>query len=772
MGAHRIAAIAAVFCVVASAFAQEPLAGTAPLTADGDLAMKMLAGMDAYLAREVIACREKRAQKWNRDFSSPEAYVKSIEPNRQQFKALIGVVDERVPVEMEYVSTVDAPALLAETDVYKVYEVRWPVLDGVHGEGLLIEPVGEAWANVVALADCDTTPEALVGMAPGIEAGSQFARRLAENGCRVIVPTLSDRRDDFSSNPAVRATNQPHREFIYRHAFEMGRHIIGYEVQKVLAAVDWLETRGDLPLGVIGYGEGGLIAFYSAAVDTRIDTACVSGYFQPREGLWAEPIYRNVWALLTEFGDAEIGSLVAPRTLIVEAADQPEVAGPPPEREARRGGAPGVITTPPVDAVASEFARAQSLIAGLEPQPAMVFVEAAAQPYGGAQTVSEFLTTLETRRRDARTTMTRRRDARTTMTLPVALRLPDSNTRMKRQVGELVEHTQRLMRWSPLRRAEFWGKADATSLDTWQASTQWYRDYFHKEIIGELPRASVPANPRTRLIYDEPEFKGYEVMLDVHPDVFAYGILLVPEGMKEGERRPVVVCQHGLEGRPQLVADPRADPQYYNRFGAQLAKRGFIVYAPQNPYIHGNIFRQLQRKANPVKLSFFSFIVRQHERTLEWLASLPFVDGDQIAFYGLSYGGKTAMRVPAILPGYCLSICSGDFNEWIWKIVDTTAPFGYVYTHEYEILEWNLGNTFNYGELSWLIMPRPFMVERGHSDGVGIDEWVAYEYARTKRQYDLFNIGDKTEIEYFNGPHEIHGVETFAFLDKWLRPPQ
>ncbi|HUW61143.1 MAG TPA: hypothetical protein VMZ06_09065 [Candidatus Bathyarchaeia archaeon] len=759
MGAYKVVGILGTFCLLASAFAQEPLTGTAPLTAQGDLAMKMLDGMDAYLAREVVACREKRAENWNRDFSSHEAYVKSIEPNRQRFKTLIGVVDERVPADMEYVATVDAPALLAETDVYKVYEVRWTVLDGVHGEGLLIEPVGEAWANVVALGDCDVRPEALAGLTAGVETESQFARSLAEMGCRVIVPMLIDRRDDFSSNPATRATNQPHREFINRHAFEMGRHIIGYEVQKVMAAADWLETRGDLPLGVMGYGEGGLIAFYSAAVDTRIDAACVSGYFQPREGLWAEPIYRNVWSLLTEFGDAEIASLVAPRALIVEAADQPDVAGPPPERERHRGGAPGVIATPQVEMVAAEFARAQALVSQLPPQHVMALMEPASHKCGDVQTLSAFLQVLGGSRRDARTTMRS----------PVALRLPDSNARMKRQVGELVEHTQRLMRESPLRRAEFWEKADASSLETWQATTAWYRDYFHKEIIGELPPASVPANPRTRLVYDEPEFKGYEVMLDVHPDVFAYGILLVPKDLKEGERRPVVVCQHGLEGRPQLVADPRADPQYYNRFGAQLAKRGFIVYAPQNPYIHGNVFRQLQRKANPFKLSFFSFVVRQHERTLEWFESLPFVDGDQIAFYGLSYGGKTAMRVPAILPGYCLSICSGDFNEWIWKIVDTTAPFGYPYTHEYEIYEWNLGNTFNYAEMSWLIMPRPFMVERGHSDGVGIDEWVAYEYARTKRQYDLFNIGDKTEIEYFNGPHEIHGVGTFAFLDRWLK---
>ena len=92
----------------------------------------------------------------------------------------------------------------------------------------------------------------------------------------------------------------------------MGHNIIGYEVQKVLAAVDWL-TREAGPtaakIGVAGYGEGGLLALYSAAVDERIQAALVSGYFQPREKLWHEPIYRNVWGLLDRFGDAEIASL-------------------------------------------------------------------------------------------------------------------------------------------------------------------------------------------------------------------------------------------------------------------------------------------------------------------------------------------------------------------------------------------------------------------------------------------------------------------------------
>ena len=41
-------------------------------------------------------------------------------------------------------------------------------------------------------------------------------------------------------------TNQPHREWIYRQAYHMGRHVIGYEVQKVLAAVDWIEAAGPI----------------------------------------------------------------------------------------------------------------------------------------------------------------------------------------------------------------------------------------------------------------------------------------------------------------------------------------------------------------------------------------------------------------------------------------------------------------------------------------------------------------------------------------------
>ena len=93
------------------------------------------------------------------------------------------------------------------------------------------------------------------------------------------------------------------------------------------------------------------------------------------------------------------------------------------------------------------------------------------------------------------------------------------------------------------------------------------------------------------------------------------------------------------------------------------------------------------------------------------------------------------MRVPAILPKYCLSICSADFNEWVGKNVSIDFRGSYMFTGEYEMPEFDLGITFNYAEMAYLIAPRPFMVERGHDDGVGIDEMVAYEYAKVRYLY-------------------------------------
>ena len=759
MSPRYAAALAALLAAaVASA---EPLAGTAPLTAEGDLASQMVEGIDRFLLRQTAEAAAGRRP--------PDP----VDAARQKLAKMIGVVDgEGQAPDVQIVSRPGQPQAVARAAGFEVFEVRWPVHFGVDGEGLLLVPTGrETVADVVAVPDADQTPEMLIGNPAG---GSPVARRLAESGCRVLVPFLVNRADTFSVSRGGRETNQPAREWVYRPAFEVGRHVIGYEVQKVRSAGLWLRG-GDgarRRVGVIGYGEGGLVAMYAAALGSRFDAACVSGYFGPREDLWQEPIYRNVFGLLNHFGDAELAALAAPAALVVEACRAPEVAGPPePIRGQRHGAAPGRIATPPLDSVRREFARAEAMPVAPGPRPRMELVVSGDGfgPFGTDAALGSFLAALSGGAKLA-----------PAGEAPVELRALDLGAspelaRARRQIEQLSEHTQRVVRESEFTRRKFWEKADAAraagSPEQWAGATKWYRDYFENEVIGRFDAPLLAPNVRTRRVYDEPEYVGYEVVMDVFPDVFACGVLLVPKDIRPGERRPVVVCQHGLEGRPRDVSDPTVHNPSYGQFACRLAERGFVTYAPQNPYIFGDRFRALQRKANPLGKTLFSVIVPQHRQATEWLASLPFVDPERIAFYGLSYGGKTAMRVPPLVDRYCLSVCSADFNEWVWKNTSLSHPHSYVHNVEYEIFEWDLANTFNYAEMAALICPRPFMVERGHRDGVAPDEWVAYEYAKVRLLYADLKIPGRTRIEFFDGPHTIHGVGTFAFLHEQLKWP-
>lgn len=769
--------LAAAFCVgwgVAgnSSSVQFPApAGPLPQTAaldwpEEDLSARMMDGAHRFVERHIVETQARSGRFWKYDRSSAAAWNASVEDNRDRLREIIGVVDVRLPSGLERFGDDESPALVAETSRYRVYQVRWPVLDGVSAEGLLVQPAnGTPAAHIVVVPDAGQTPEQILGLAPGLPPERQFARPLAKSGCELLIPVLV-RRELIETNDAqLRKSQQTWREWLYRQAFHMGRHVIGYEVQKVLAAVDSFRARrGEAAkVGVVGYGDGGQVAFYAAAIDPRIDGALVSGYFDRRGRVWEEPIDRNVWSLLERFSDAEIASLVLPRHLVVEHAEVPSFTS-----------SKGTWQTPAGSSVRAEFGRIPA-VPGF-PRPSLV-IGGGDQPVGPVST--EALAAFAKRLGFSLTTETSgaaAEDGRHRF---------DPAARHHRTAREIERHVQGLVRAAEHVRDQGFLLTVLPELAAPRWSTEKtrptlpaarfiegarpYRERFRQDGVGVFDAPYLPLNPRTRKVAETARWAAWDVVLDVWPDVFAWGVLVVPKDVAPGERRPVVVVQHGRNGLPRDTIDRQLSS--YNDVGAVLADRGFVVFAPHNLYRGEDRYRWLDRKANTVRATLFSFILGQHERILDWLGSLPFVDAARIAFYGLSYGGETAVRIPPLLEKYALSICSGDFNQWTRKVAATDQPWSFMRTIEWEMPYWNWGHTFDYAELAYLMLPRPFMVERGHLDLVGRDQWVAHEYAKVRFLYAQLGLVDRTEIEFFQGAHSINGQGTLAFLHKHLRWP-
>jgi dienelactone hydrolase len=727
-----------------------------------DLSTRLMDGAHRFVERKITESRTKRPAFWARDFSSITAYEQSVQPNRARFKAIIGAVDARPPASMEQYADAANPAWVADTTHYRILQVRWLVLDGMWGYGLLVQPHSTPLAHAVVVPDAGQSPEQLLGLAPGSPDAAQAIVRLAESGFQLVLPHTVSRRPLLTDDPQIRASDQTHREWIYRQAFHMGRHVIGYEVQTVLAAVDWFRSHhgSTAKIGVCGHAEGGLTAFYATASDTRIQATLVSGYFDSREQVWAEPIYRNVWGLLREFGDAEIAALILPRRLVIEHCPVPDITGHK-----------GEWHTPDVLTVTTEVDRIET--GGRFPRPVLLrsedgsFSDAALTLFAAQLGVTNLAPASTEFASDRRAAF-------------------DPASRHARVFEEMENHVQRLVQRSEYVRdhAFLYKIMPELAIHRWStephhpthpperfiAGAKPYRELFHNEAMGRFDEPFLPFNARSRLVKETDTWSAYDIVLDVYPELFAWGLLVLPKDLQPGERRPVVVCQHGRDGIPRNLLD--GNTSGYRNVAAVLAERGFIAFAPHNLYRGEDRYRWLDRKANTVKATLFSFIIASHDQILRWLDAQPFVDGSRIAFYGLSYGGETAVRVPPLLEKYCLSICAGDFNQWTRKVAAIDQPFSFMRTIEWEMPYWNLGHNFDYAEMAYLILPRPFMVERGHNDLVGRDQWVAHEYAKVRWLYAQLGLADRTEIEFFQGGHSMRAQGTFGFLHRHLRWPQ
>lgn len=738
----------------------------------------MVQGIQEFLLEKIAEYGRERLQMWEDSMVDGKEINSFLDGQRTLLRSRLGIVGRTEIPKMNILTGPDLSTGETRVDDIRIIPVSWNAVGSLTAEGYLILPDKEkVKTRIILIPDADNAPEVFVGFKNDNHRWVGLASKLARQGCEVLVLALANREDTFSGSEVIKKyTNQPHREWLYRKGFELGRTIIGYELQEIFSAVNWFKSRDKLsgrklPIGVMGYGTGGLLALHAGALDTAITVTLVSGYFNTSDSIWKDPIYRNTFRTLRNTGNAELAVMNWPRTLIIEHSKFPQISGPPLPSPGRTGAAPGRIVTPDFSDVQREWKRAEQILVGRKSvnhrQLINAFDRNGGEPFSG-ESIKAFGKGLNLDFSDLGKIVFFTKNKVQVDEQERQERIVRSmETEMERvyQLSEGVEGAREHNFWKPL-----YGAKSEEERDSLRES---FREQFW-EVLGRLPDPTIPPNTRMRFVEESEKWKRYEVEMDVWPHVITWGLLTVPKNIKPGNRLPVVVCQHGLSGSPYYLVDVNPDHDayhYYKGFASTLADEGYITYAPANPFgpYDGASFREINRMANPIGYSLFSIIIGQNQRFLQWLKSLEIVDSSRIGFYGLSYGGKTAMRVPAVLKDYALSIASGDFNQWVRKVVSTSFKSSYMFVGEYEMPEWNLAHTFDYAEMAALIAPRPFMVERGYLDGVALDTWVGYEYAKVRRFYDMMGIGERTRIEYFNGPHQIHGIGTYQFLNIMLK---
>jgi cephalosporin-C deacetylase-like acetyl esterase len=299
----------------------------APVTAE-DAARRqeaVRAEIERYLDKQIEAADDVKRQAWRRDFSSIEAYEKSVEPWRQKLWDMIGGDPyPKPPLNPKQ-------ELIAEFDTHVAYRVWLSAFDGVKVYGVLLVPKapppdGRGRPALVCVHGMSGTPEGLCGLLDKPDYHNNLGVQAVKRGYVVFAP--SD------------VNNYKTRSWLDRKAILVGQRMQALEQHKLVRVVDYLCARDDVDpkcVGAYGISWGGRTVMYGAALDQRIAACAISGHFNELVPKMVTPSehytafiqtgedYSFFWRNFLLFDEVDVVSLICPRPVLIEQGRQDKV---------------------------------------------------------------------------------------------------------------------------------------------------------------------------------------------------------------------------------------------------------------------------------------------------------------------------------------------------------------------------------------------------------------------------------------------------------------
>lgn len=278
--------------------------------------------LEDYFRREIVdRYPERAAARWRRDYSSVEAYERSITPNREHWRAVLNPPDLRItgPLQAEPAEGLEG---------IEAQFVRLPLDAPLRAEAILAAPEGAGpHPLVVCQHGIGSTPEHVMGLMDPDGAYHSFGRRLVESGFAVLAPfQLAD--------------NEP-RSRIVRMATMLGTTLPGVELARLQRLLDGVLARPEIDeqrTGYWGLSLGGMAAQFFTPLEPRLRTAISAAWFNarlrkmvipdPRYSCFLDTNGEHIWlrGWLAEFSDADQLSLICPRPVLVTTGKADSIA--------------------------------------------------------------------------------------------------------------------------------------------------------------------------------------------------------------------------------------------------------------------------------------------------------------------------------------------------------------------------------------------------------------------------------------------------------------